>query len=80
MCGIMGYIGNKFVDSLLVAGLERLEYRGYDSSGIATMESNKIVITKTSGKVSDLVSLILDDHHKGNIFVFIIFLQFLKKL
>lgn len=34
MCGIVGYIGDKFVDSVLLVGLERLEYRGYDSAGI----------------------------------------------
>jgi len=44
MCGIVGYIGNKFVDSLLIAGLERLEYRGYDSAGIATLNKGKLKI------------------------------------
>ncbi len=51
MCGIVGYIGNKFVDSLLIAGLERLEYRGYDSAGIATLNKGRLKIKKQSGKI-----------------------------
>ena len=51
MCGIVGYVGDKFVDSLLVAGLERLEYRGYDSAGIATLKGGKLQIKKSAGKI-----------------------------
>jgi glucosamine--fructose-6-phosphate aminotransferase (isomerizing) len=51
MCGIVGYIGSKFVDSLLIAGLERLEYRGYDSAGIATLNKGKLEIKKQAGKI-----------------------------
>ena len=53
MCGIVGYLGNKSAKDIVIKGLKRLEYRGYDSAGIATMESNKLAITKTSGKVAD---------------------------
>ena len=67
MCGIVGYLGNKSAQDIVIKGLKRLEYRGYDSAGIATMEGNKLVITKTSGKVEDLISSIPDDRHKGNI-------------
>ena len=67
MCGIIGYIGNKSAQDIIVKGLKRLEYRGYDSAGIATMEANKLVVTKTSGKVTDLISSIPNDRHKGNI-------------
>ena len=67
MCGIVGYLGNKSAKEIIIKGLKRLEYRGYDSSGIATMESNKVVVTKTSGKVTDLISSIPNDRHKGNI-------------
>ena len=67
MCGIVGYIGDKVAKDIVLKGLKRLEYRGYDSAGIATMESNKLAITKTSGKVAELVSSIPVDSHNGNI-------------
>ncbi len=52
MCGIVGYIGNKSADSVLLVGLERLEYRGYDSAGIAIIDDNsELVIRKKSGKL-----------------------------
>ncbi len=58
MCGIVGYIGNKFVDSLLIAGLERLEYRGYDSAGIATLNKGKLKIKKQAGKIQLLKQIL----------------------
>ena len=67
MCGIVGYLGDKSAKDIVLKGLKRLEYRGYDSAGIATMESNKLEITKTSGKVADLISSIPVDYHTGNI-------------
>ncbi|MEA1963829.1 MAG: glutamine--fructose-6-phosphate transaminase (isomerizing) [Candidatus Aerophobetes bacterium] len=51
MCGIVGYVGDKFIDSLLIAGLERLEYRGCDSAGIATLNKGKLGIRKNAGKI-----------------------------
>jgi len=56
MCGIVGYIGNKDAYSILVEGLKKLEYRGYDSSGIA-LYGDKLNIKKCKGKVSDLERL-----------------------
>ncbi len=55
MCGIIGYVGKEVAaNSVLLCGLEALEYRGYDSAGIATMINKQLAVTKTKGKVKDL--------------------------
>ncbi|MBX7138605.1 MAG: glutamine--fructose-6-phosphate transaminase (isomerizing) [Oligoflexia bacterium] len=54
MCGIVGYIGPKDALDLIVAGLERLEYRGYDSSGIAVLQDGRIQVTRAVGKLAEL--------------------------
>ncbi len=55
MCGIIGYTGKEPALPLLLGGLERLEYRGYDSAGIAVIEKGKLVIEKKAGKIRELV-------------------------
>ncbi len=54
MCGIIGYIGKKYPQEILLEGLKKLEYRGYDSAGIALKEKNHIQIIKSVGKISNL--------------------------
>ncbi|MFC7339502.1 glutamine--fructose-6-phosphate transaminase (isomerizing) [Haloferula chungangensis] len=54
MCGIVGYIGKSPAPSILINGLKRLEYRGYDSAGLAIIEDDKIVVAKSPGKVASL--------------------------
>ena len=54
MCGIVAYKGPKNCYPILIDGLHRLEYRGYDSAGIACLSDDKIIVTKRSGKVIQL--------------------------
>ena len=57
MCGIIGYLGIKKASSILLAGLNRLEYRGYDSAGISTVETDGIHVVKDKGRVKNLESI-----------------------
>ena len=54
MCGIIGYIGNRAASGLLLEGLKRMEYRGYDSAGVAVMNGNGVETRKAAGKISQL--------------------------
>ena len=61
MCGIIGYNGKKNAIPILIEGLKKLEYRGYDSSGIAYFIDNEIKIFKEKGRISELEKLLVDD-------------------
>src|SRR5687768_4087275 len=67
MCGIFGVINDTPATQPILAGLARLEYRGYDSAGIATLASGRIDRRRTSGRLSNLVSLIEDEPIVGTI-------------
>jgi glucosamine--fructose-6-phosphate aminotransferase (isomerizing) len=54
MCGIIGYLGPRNAVSVLVEGLKKLEYRGYDSAGVAVLGDNKILVRRVKGKIRDL--------------------------
>ncbi|WP_405384568.1 glutamine--fructose-6-phosphate transaminase (isomerizing) [Maribacter sp. LLG6340-A2] len=67
MCGIVGYIGHRDAFPVIIKGLQRLEYRGYDSAGIALYDGNKINLSKTKGKVEDLKSKAKEISLEGSI-------------
>ena len=67
MCGIVGYIGTKKASPILINGLLRLEYRGYDSAGIATIEKDDLSIMKDKGRVKNLYNLPGIDDLEGTI-------------
>ncbi len=67
MCGIVAYIGPKSVESVLLVGLTRLEYRGYDSAGIAVLDKGELEVRKERGKIRDLEQLLHDHPVEGSI-------------
>src|ERR1700748_348959 len=68
MCGIVGYIGERQANPILLKGLHRLEYRGYDSAGVALISADKALnVFKCKGKVSDLEKFTEAKDRSGNI-------------
>lgn len=67
MCGIVGYIGKEMASDIILEGLEKLEYRGYDSSGIATVNDEKLLIRKLEGRLLKLSDSVKEEHVPGNV-------------
>ena len=67
MCGIIGIVSNKLVASNIIKSLKKLEYRGYDSSGIATILNNEIIEKKCTGSVDNLEKLLFNNPSNGSI-------------
>src|SRR5450759_1985238 len=66
MCGIIGYIGPKDVVPVLIEGLRRLEYRGYDSAGVAVVRNGVVAFRRSAGKLSNLEKVIAADPIAGD--------------
>jgi glutamine---fructose-6-phosphate transaminase (isomerizing) len=66
MCGIVGYVGSKQVVPLIIEGLRKLEYRGYDSAGIAVVRNREILVRRSPGKLSNLVRILESEPLSGD--------------
>ena len=67
MCGIIGYVGDRVACGILLDGLRRVEYRGYDSAGIAVLNGSGLAIRRRVGKVAALASLVADEPVEGTV-------------
>jgi glucosamine--fructose-6-phosphate aminotransferase (isomerizing) len=67
MCGIVGYVGNRNAADVLIEGLEKLEYRGYDSAGVAVLKEKNIELRKYKGRLSVLKESLEKDNIEGNL-------------
>ncbi|AHK63424.1 Glutamine--fructose-6-phosphate aminotransferase [isomerizing] [Chlamydia avium] len=67
MCGIFGYLGSKSAIPLIIEGLEKLEYRGYDSTGLATIHAGQLFVKKTTGRVDELKCFLKCDNVLSNL-------------
>ncbi len=67
MCGIVGYVGSKSATAIVLEGLKRLEYRGYDSAGLAVIENGQIAIRRDVGKLSNLEALLAAEPVYGHV-------------
>ncbi|MEN3039874.1 MAG: glutamine--fructose-6-phosphate aminotransferase, partial [Candidatus Kryptonium sp.] len=67
MCGIVGYTGSNPALFALLQGLERLEYRGYDSAGVALIEDGNVVVEKKVGKIRELIRSLWGKEFRGTV-------------
>src|SRR5512146_1787317 len=67
MCGIVGYVGDRVATPMLIEGLKRLEYRGYDSAGVAIMNGGGVETRRAAGKIARLESVIASDPPHGTL-------------
>jgi len=67
MCGIVGYVGSKSATTVVLGGLKRLEYRGYDSAGLAVIENGQIAVRRDVGKLSNLEALLASEPVQGHV-------------
>ncbi len=67
MCGIVGYIGEQEATPIILDGLKRLEYRGYDSAGICTLQGYRSTVRRSEGKLSNLEKLLAAEPLQGRI-------------
>ena len=67
MCGIVGYVGTQIADAILIEGLKRLEYRGYDSAGLALWEKDGLRVFKKTGRVEEVARVALRAKNKSNL-------------
>ena len=67
MCGIVGYVGDKQAAPILVAGLKRLEYRGYDSAGLAVVEAGTLTVVRATGKLKNLEGKVATEMPRGTL-------------
>jgi glucosamine--fructose-6-phosphate aminotransferase (isomerizing) len=65
MCGIIGYIGTGEALPVLLGGLRRMEYRGYDSAGVALLHDGRTTVVKRQGKIANLAAALDDVHPAG---------------
>jgi glutamine---fructose-6-phosphate transaminase (isomerizing) len=65
MCGIFGYIGRSEASPIIIDGLRRLEYRGYDSAGVATLSNGEMELRKCAGRITSLTQMVQKDPPHG---------------
>ncbi|MEE8319981.1 MAG: glutamine--fructose-6-phosphate aminotransferase, partial [bacterium] len=66
MCGIVGYVGSGSASEIIMEGLKKLEYRGYDSAGLAVLKGTDLQVRRSAGKISSLEKVLVEDPVDGS--------------